>query len=254
MRPALGIVIVLCLGLPAAGAASQQQEPSAGNSVGQNPAPSSPPSEPRAQPKTEPKTEPTKEPEAGSPTEPRTEPRTEPPTAPSTAPSSATQSEHPTEPGTEHSAQPAAMAPTIEPHDGEPTAEPTHQTNAASSGATPKSHAVGKHVRSTAPDGKPRKVVVREGGADEPTAQIVTGMAPEEANRQRQRAEELLKSTDETLRRTDPLTLNARQQETVSQIHNYMEGARAALKEGDLSRARTLAVKAGLLADDLTRH
>ena len=48
--------------------------------------------------------------------------------------------------------------------------------------------------------------------------------------------------------------MDAQQQETVGQIRNYMEGARAALKEGDVQRAGTLAGKAHLLADDLAKH
>jgi len=79
-------------------------------------------------------------------------------------------------------------------------------------------------------------------------------MAPEEANRQRQHAEQLLRSTEETLKRADPLAFDPLQQETVSQIHNYMDGARLALKEGDISRGHTLAQKAGLLAQDLVKH
>ncbi len=79
-------------------------------------------------------------------------------------------------------------------------------------------------------------------------------MAPEEASRQRQDSEQLLKKTVSTLERIDPDALDREQQETVSQIHNYMAGARAALKEGDIARGHTLAVKAGLLADDLARH
>jgi hypothetical protein len=108
--------------------------------------------------------------------------------------------------------------------------------------------------RAAATDGGPRKVIVPRGGVDEPTAQIVTGMAPAEADRQRQAAEQLLKSTDATLKRVGLGPFNAPQDETVSQIHNYMEGARLALKEGDISRAHTLAEKADLLANDLTRR
>src|ERR1035441_6434312 len=72
----------------------------------------------------------------------------------------------------------------------------------------------------------PRKIIVRAGGADEPTAQIVTGMAPEEANRQRQDAEQLLKATDATVKRAAPGPVDAQRQETGSQIHNYMQGDR----------------------------
>jgi hypothetical protein len=107
--------------------------------------------------------------------------------------------------------------------------------------------------RAVATEGGPRKVIVPQGGVDEPTAQIVTGMAPVEAERQRQAAEQFLKSTDATLTRVGLGPFNALQEETVSQIRNYMEGARSALKEGDISRAHTLAEKADLLAHDLTR-
>ena len=40
----------------------------------------------------------------------------------------------------------------------------------------------------------------------------------------------------------------------MGQIHNYMDGARAALHEGDVRRASTLAEKAHLLAEDLVKR
>ncbi len=111
-----------------------------------------------------------------------------------------------------------------------------------------------KRVSAAEPRGIPKKIVVRQGGADEPLAQIVTGMTPEEAAHERNGAELLLSTTAETLKEIAPRPLDAQQEETVSQIHNYMEGARAALKEGDIPRAHTLAQKASLLADDLVKH
>jgi hypothetical protein len=113
-----------------------------------------------------------------------------------------------------------------------------------------------KHRKRTtpAPDSGPRRIVVREGGASEPAAQIVPGMPPAEAARQRQNAENLLGSTGDQLKQLAGRTLDAQQQETVGQIRNYMEGARAALKEGDVQRASTLAEKGHLLADDLVKH
>jgi hypothetical protein len=79
-------------------------------------------------------------------------------------------------------------------------------------------------------------------------------MTPAEATRQRQNAEQLLASTDDKLKRLAGRTLDARQQESVGQIRNYMDGARSALKEGDVRRANTLAQKAHLLAEDLVKH
>jgi hypothetical protein len=104
------------------------------------------------------------------------------------------------------------------------------------------------------PGDPPRKIVVREGGAKEPSAQIEPDITPAEAKRERQNAEQLLESSDGQLKQLASRTLNAQQQETVEQIHNYMDGARSALKEGDVRRAGTLAEKAHLLADDLVKH
>ncbi len=104
------------------------------------------------------------------------------------------------------------------------------------------------------PGSGPRKVVVREGGANEPAAQIVPGMTPAEATRQRQNTEQWLSSTDLQLKQLAGRTLGVQQQETVGQIHNYMDGARLALKDGEVRRASTLAEKAHLLADDLVKH
>ena len=80
------------------------------------------------------------------------------------------------------------------------------------------------------------------------------GMTPAEATRQRQNAEQWLALTDDQLKRLAERTLDARQQDTVGQIRNYMEGARTALQEGDVRRASTLAQKAHLLAEDLVKH
>jgi hypothetical protein len=96
--------------------------------------------------------------------------------------------------------------------------------------------------------------VVRQGGAREPAAQIAPGMSPTEATRRRQNADQLLSATDDQLRLLAGRSFTTQQQDTQSQIRNYMDGARLALKEGDVRRANTLAEKAHLLAEDLVRH
>ncbi len=112
-----------------------------------------------------------------------------------------------------------------------------------------------KHLkRPLPPPGTPRRVVVREGGASEPAEQIVPGMTPAEAARQRQDAEQWLSRTDAEVKQLGERKLTPQQEETVTQIRNYMDGARGALKEGDVRRASTLAEKAHLLSDDLLRH
>ena len=47
--------------------------------------------------------------------------------------------------------------------------------------------------------------------------------------------------------------LNRDEQNIVLQIKGYMQQSQAADKDGDLDRARNLAVKAKLLADDLAK-
>lgn len=111
-----------------------------------------------------------------------------------------------------------------------------------------------RHKRAVSAPAVPSKVVVREGGASEPAAQIAPDMSPAEAALQRKNAEQMLGSTDTQLKNLAERSLDARQQETVGQIHNYMDGARSALKEGDLRRAGTLAQKAHLLSEDLVKH
>jgi len=99
----------------------------------------------------------------------------------------------------------------------------------------------------------PRKIVVRRGGAKEPATQIAPGMTPAEAARERQNAEQWLRSTGDQLPQLEVLP-DVHQQETVVQIRNYMDGARSALQEGDVRRASTLAEKAHLLAEDLLKR
>lgn len=150
---------------------------------------------------------------------------------------------------------PAESVPVPEAKAPESVVNSKEKTNAASAGKVTRA-ASAKHRKHSAPvpeDG-PRKIVVRKGGATEPAAQIAPGMTPEETVRQRQTAEGLLAATDDQLQMLAVRAPDARRQETVGQIRNYMENARLALKEGDVRRANTLAEKAHLLSDDLVRR
>ena len=222
MRLSCGLAITLWLSFPAAGMASRQQDPAgSGNAAGQAPA------QPAA---------PADQAPAGKSPPPTDKPQTE----------NAPAEEVPTE------TTPAAPANPQTPDEGKtaPESAAKEKTGAGSARGGRKHH---KRVAS-APNGAPHKIVVREGGASEPAAQIAPGMTPAEATRQRHNAEQLLGATDDKLKRLAGRTLDAKQQETVGQIRNYMEGARSALKEGDVRRANTLAQKAHLLSEDFVRH
>ena len=103
------------------------------------------------------------------------------------------------------------------------------------------------------PGGEPRKVVIHHGGASEPTAEILPGITPEEAKRQRESSEQLLEASELSLSKLAGRSLDPIQQEMVVQIRQYVEDSRSAMKS-DTQRAHTLALKAYLLADDLVKH
>lgn len=128
-----------------------------------------------------------------------------------------------------------------------PAAVPKHPAKATPKRRKPAS-------TKTQPSDGPKKIVVREGGAREPAEQMAPDITPAEALRQRQNAEQWLGSVDDRLKQLASRRLDAPQQEAVGQIRNYAQGARSALKEGDVRRASTLAEKAHLLAEDLIRH
>lgn len=104
------------------------------------------------------------------------------------------------------------------------------------------------------PPGEPHKVVIRRGGTLEPGAQISPDIPPDEALKLRQKAEEMLAASEDRLKLLAGRTLGAPQQQTTTQIRNYMDKSRSALREGDAQRGHTLALKAYLLADDLVKH
>ncbi len=136
------------------------------------------------------------------------------------------------------------------------TDEPLPQKPPAS---RPKSSAHKSGTRSKKPvtppaENEPRKVVIHQGGTSAPVAQMLPGISPEEASRQRESAEQLLDAAETSLQQLAARFLHPKQQDTVVQIRQYIDGARSALKENDTQRARTLAQKAYLLSADLVKH
>ncbi len=239
MRLALGFAIALWLSLPATGLTSRQQDPASSTK-----APTQAPAAPA--------------PKENAPAESAPAQKSPPEAAPAEkAPAEPVPAE--TTPGAP--ANPQTPAAEKKAADG----EAKQKMNAGSAGGPStggkspsgtSANRARKHRKDTASaaDVAPRRIVVREGGAAEPAEQIVPGMTPVEATRQRQNAEQWLASTGGQLKQLAGRTLDARQQETVGQIRNYMAGARTALKEGDVRRASTLAQKAHLLAEDLVKH
>jgi len=99
----------------------------------------------------------------------------------------------------------------------------------------------------------PPKVVIKDGGATDPTITISPGLNQQQASRQRQSAEQLLARADENLKKVSGQNLNSNQQEMVQQIQQYMQQAKAAGNTGDLTRQHNLALKAQLLSEELVK-
>jgi cytoskeletal protein RodZ len=97
----------------------------------------------------------------------------------------------------------------------------------------------------------PKKKVVRNGSTTEPTVQIAPSVPGRQASKELQTTNQLLATTDVNLKKLSGRTLTQAQQETLTQIKNYMEQARKAADNGDPQRAYNLAHKANLLSTEL---
>jgi hypothetical protein len=149
--------------------------------------------------------------------------------------------------------QPPTAAPVCE-ENSQPgsTAKPNCKT--AQSSKTKKHHETHKAVAPAAPapaGTTPEKKVVKNGGTDEPTVDLSSGVNQQQASEQAKRADDLLASSDANLKKISSRQLSASQQDTVKQIQSYMDQAAAAKKIGDMQRAYNLAVKANLLSAEL---
>jgi hypothetical protein len=126
----------------------------------------------------------------------------------------------------------------------------------ASSSSQPPSRPVRKKLRKRRRPTKagPRKVVVPDGSTSEEGGSLSPALSGREAELQRSSTDQLLKSSDESLKALSGRQLSPEQEDTVQQVNAYMQQSRAAADEGDVQRAHNLALKARLLADTLRSH
>ena len=125
----------------------------------------------------------------------------------------------------------------------------------AASGSTPPAA-----ERNASPSGTPGpeqpcpapKVIVQHGGTSEPSIQL-GGSAGSETPDKRNTANQMLGTTDANLKQIAGRQLSATQQDMVNQIRQFMDQSKAAVVDGDLERARTLAWKAQVLSEELVK-
>ena len=92
---------------------------------------------------------------------------------------------------------------------------------------------------------------MRQGGTSEPAIQLAGGEGSRQASQEKASVNQVLESTEANLKKIAGRQLTQTEQDTVSQIRQYMDQSKAAAAEGDTERARTLAWKAQTLSDDL---
>ena len=136
-----------------------------------------------------------------------------------------------------------------------PAISPAGSTPDAKSSATPAT-AAGDSAQAAKPGDPPKncpppKIVVHQGGAIEPSIQLAGGAAAGQASDQKSAAIQLLGTTEENLKKISGRQLSSEQQDTVTQIQQFVKQSKAAAANGDSERARTLAWKAELLSEDL---
>jgi hypothetical protein len=139
-----------------------------------------------------------------------------------------------------------------------PTGLNTRTGNPASSTDTALSNAGSSGTVSSNPGSPaqkpcpPPKVVVKNGGSDEPTVELKGGSAAE-TSYERATTKQLVKETSENLNKIKELQLTPSQKETVTQINHFVEQSKAAVAAGNVERGRNLAMKARLLSDELLK-
>lgn len=99
----------------------------------------------------------------------------------------------------------------------------------------------------------PKKVIVRQGSTSDPSIEVVGGAQGRQASDERDTSIQMLETTEANLKKVEGTQLDSNQQDMVKQVREFMDQSRAATSAGDLDQARTLALKAQLLSEELVR-
>src|SRR5579859_5415633 len=157
-------------------------------------------------------------------------------------------------PATSTAAKPKAKAKPKTNHARKGTPVTNAPANKEASAAPTPAPSPAPATTATAGANVPGKTIVHDGGTPDITpGEILPGMDHNEAAQQRQATEQLLQSTDDTLKGISR-PLNDDERAMVEQIRNYMAQSRAAATDGDILRANNLAMKAHLLSDALVKR
>lgn len=123
--------------------------------------------------------------------------------------------------------------------------------NPTTSGSSPAAGAPADQTSTAPKPCPPAKVVVRQGGISEQSIQLAGASNGDDASGKRDAANRMLVATEENLKKVAGRPLSTAEQDSASQIRQFVTQSKSALATGDLERAQTLAWKAKLLSDDL---
>lgn len=136
---------------------------------------------------------------------------------------------------------------------GAPAASGPDAPGSPSSSAAATGKAPSTGTSSAPPNCPPSKVIVQQGGTSDPGVALAGGTTGNQASPQRDAANQMLGSTEENLKKIAGRQLSSDQQDMVNQIRQFMEQSKAAVGDGDLERAHTLAWKAQVLSEELVK-
>ena len=94
-------------------------------------------------------------------------------------------------------------------------------------------------------------MIVKQGGITEQSIQLAGGSVGGDATQKKDAANKMLAATEDNLKKIASRQLSAAEQDSVSQIRQFVDQSKSALAAANLERAQTLAWKAKLLSDDL---
>ena len=125
-----------------------------------------------------------------------------------------------------------------------PATDGTGSSNTASNAST-----AGAATTSNQKPCPPAKVIVRHGGTADTNVQL-SGPGAQSPPKQ-ETANQLLGPTEANLKKIEGRQLSSSEQDMVNQIRQFMKQSKAAVVDGDLERARTLAWKSQVLSEEL---
>jgi hypothetical protein len=96
--------------------------------------------------------------------------------------------------------------------------------------------------------------VVRNGGASDTSERLSPGLSEQQASSQRRTIDLLLGDTAANLKKLSGRQTTPGQEDTMSQVRQCVQQAKAAADAWDIERAHNLAVKAHLLSQELAKH